>query len=160
MFLQRSSLLAATDPLCFPLSVFSLFTGITSPSKVPMDSSSCLTSTTGAALMGEKEEGFELGNPLCIHLPWDLQDHLLIQTLWLAAIKQKSDVVFNRFCWIRQKWISLPTPQSPTNLMWFFQSFQRPGCYTSDQADVTHAPPDNNPLGNTVSIQGLCPLRL
>lgn len=38
-----------------------------------------------------------------------------------------------------------------------FKSFQRPGCNTSDSADIAHAPPENSPLGNTVSMQGQGP---
>lgn len=43
------------------------------------------------------------------------------------------------------------------NLMWFFKSFQRPGCNTSDTADIAHTPPDSSPLGDAVSMQGLGP---
>ncbi|KAK4808382.1 hypothetical protein QYF61_002619 [Mycteria americana] len=38
-------------------------------------------------------------------------------------------------------------------------SANRPGCNTSYSADIAHTPPDNSPLGNAVSMQGLGPRR-
>lgn len=125
--------------------------------------------------MGEQEEDSEPGNPFSLHSsptrsagsPSDSDP------IFQNRSKQKNNRVLSHFSLIRQKLIPLQTPQQssgtwarsqsrvlvmpPENLMWFFKSFQRPGCYTSDSADIAHAPPDNSPLGNAVSMQGLSP---